>query len=100
MKLARPYYDFYFYGGFYHGVKLVEKAPKVFVRTRDYATGTVEVQVEGPVPAGAKLAIDGRPVAAQFVRECRPRVDQRLSGHDPDDAGPARGAEEVGREAL
>jgi beta-glucuronidase len=66
VKLARPYYDFYFYGGFYHGVKLVEKAPKVFVRTRDYATGTVEVQVEGAVPAGAKLAIDGRPVAAEW----------------------------------
>ena len=47
VKLARPYYDFYFYGGFYHGVKLVEKEPKVFVRTLDYKTGTVEVEVEG-----------------------------------------------------
>jgi len=47
VKLARPYYDFYFYGGFYHGVKLVEKEPKVFVRTLDYRTGTVEVEVEG-----------------------------------------------------
>ena len=47
VKLARPYYDFYFYGGFYHGVKLVEKTPKVFVRTLDYKTGTVEVEVEG-----------------------------------------------------
>ena len=47
VRLARPYYDFYFYGGFYHGVKLVEKAPKVFVRTLDYRTGEVEVEVEG-----------------------------------------------------
>ena len=47
VKLARPYYDFYFYGGFYHGVKLVEKEPKVFVRTLDYRTGEVEVEGEG-----------------------------------------------------
>lgn len=47
VKLARPYYDFYFYGGFYHGVKLVEKAPKIFVRTLDYKTGEIEVEIEG-----------------------------------------------------
>ena len=47
VKLARPYYDFYFYGGFYHGVKLVEREPKVFVRTLDYRTGKIEVEVEG-----------------------------------------------------
>ena len=47
VKLARPYYDFYFYGGFYHGVRLVEKAPKIIVRTLDWQTGTVEVEVEG-----------------------------------------------------
>jgi hypothetical protein len=47
VKMARPYYDFYLYGGFYHGVKLVERKPKVFVRTLDYRTGKIEVQVEG-----------------------------------------------------
>ena len=47
VKLARPYYDFYFYGGFYHGVKLVEREPKVFVRTLDYRTGKIEVEIEG-----------------------------------------------------
>ena len=47
MKLARPFYDFYFYGGFYRGVRIVEKQPKIFVRTLDYRTGTVEVEVEG-----------------------------------------------------
>ncbi len=43
-KLARQYYDFYFYGGFYHGVKLVFDNRKLFVRTRDYKTGTVEIE--------------------------------------------------------
>ena len=62
VKLARPYYDFYFYGGFYHGVKLVERAPKVFVRTRDYQTGTIEVAVEGAVVEGAAVRVDGQPV--------------------------------------
>ena len=47
MKLARPYYDFYFFGGFYRGVRIVEKEPKIFVRTLDYRTGKVEVEVEG-----------------------------------------------------
>ena len=43
-KLARQYYDFYFYGGFYHGVKLVFDNRKLFVRTRDYRNGTVEIE--------------------------------------------------------
>ena len=47
VKLARPYYDFYFYGGFYHGVKLVEKTPKVFVRTVDWREKKIAVKVEG-----------------------------------------------------
>ncbi len=47
VKMARPYYDFYLYGGFYHGVKLVERRPKVFVRTLDYKTGKIEVEIEG-----------------------------------------------------
>ena len=47
VKLARPHYDFYFYGGFYHGVKIAERQPKVFVRTLDYRTGEIEIEVEG-----------------------------------------------------
>ena len=43
-KLALPFYDFYLYGGFYHGVKLVFDNRKLFVRTRDYRTGTVEIE--------------------------------------------------------
>ena len=49
-KLTRPYYDFYCFGGFYHGVSLeVQEAEiepsRVFVRTKDYASGTVELEV-------------------------------------------------------
>ena len=44
MKLARPYYDFYFFGGFYHGVSLSFDNRKLFVRTRDYRTGMVEIE--------------------------------------------------------
>ena len=59
VKLARPYYDFYFYGGFYHGVKLVEREPKIFVRTLDYKTGKVEVEIESGGDSAATLAFDG-----------------------------------------
>ena len=44
LKLARPYYDFYLFGGFYHGISLSFDNRKLFVRTRDYATGSVEVE--------------------------------------------------------
>ena len=67
VKLARPYYDFYFYGGFYHGVKLVEREPKVFVRTLNYKTGEVEIEVEGAGDSAAMVAFDGRnEVAVEF----------------------------------
>ena len=44
LRLARPYYDFYLYGGFYHGVSLIFDNRKLFVRTRDYTTGTIELE--------------------------------------------------------
>ena len=67
VKLARPYYDFYFYGGFYHGVKLVEKEPKVFVRTLDWATRTLEVEIEGAdADLRAEIVLDGAVVPAQW----------------------------------
>ena len=59
VKLVRPYYDFYLYGGFYHGVKLVERAPKVFVRTLDYKTGKIEVEIENGGDSSATLSFDG-----------------------------------------
>ena len=43
-KLVRQYYDFYFYGGFYHGVRLIFDNRKLFVRTRDFTTGEVEIE--------------------------------------------------------
>jgi beta-glucuronidase len=43
-KLARPYYDFYCFGGFYHGISLSFDNRKLFVRTRDFKTGTVEIE--------------------------------------------------------
>lgn len=76
VKLARPYYDFYFYGGFYHGMKLVEKEPKIFVRTLDYKTRTVEVEVEGVrketrVLKDAKLWSDKEPNLTTIVVDGR-----------------------------
>ena len=69
MKLARPYYDFYFHGGFYHGVSLVFDNRKLFVRTRDYATGTVEIETVNFTERDfdATLRFDGKnDVAATF----------------------------------
>ncbi|MBO7685091.1 MAG: hypothetical protein J6V72_01825 [Kiritimatiellae bacterium] len=43
-KLAQSFYDFHFWGGFYHGVSLVFDNRKLFVRTRDYRMGTVEIE--------------------------------------------------------
>lgn len=46
-RLFFPDYDFYSFGGFYHGLRLSEREPKIFVRTRDYRTGEIEVEIEG-----------------------------------------------------
>ena len=43
-KLAQSFYDFHFWGGFYHGVSLSFDNRKLFVRTRDYRTGMVEIE--------------------------------------------------------
>ena len=68
-KLALPYYDFYLYGGFYHGVSLVFDNRKLFVRTRDYKTGTVEIEAVNFAQGDfdATLLFDGKnKVAASF----------------------------------
>ncbi len=44
MHLARPYFDFYCFGGFYHGVSLSFETRKLRVRTRDYKTGEIEIE--------------------------------------------------------
>lgn len=69
MKLARPYYDFYFYGGFYHGVSLAFDNRKLRLRTRDFKTGLVEIEAVGFPESdfAATLVFDGRnKVAAEF----------------------------------
>lgn len=47
MKLARTFYDFYFFGGFYRDVELRFDNTKLLARTRDYRTGEVELEVAG-----------------------------------------------------
>ena len=49
LKLARADYDFYCYGGFYHGVSLSFDNRKLRIRTRDYRTGEIEVEVVNEV---------------------------------------------------
>ena len=70
MKLARPYYDFYLFGGFYHGVSLVFESRRLFVRTRDHKTGQVEIEAVGFAEKdfAATLVFDGRhEVKASFA---------------------------------
>lgn len=69
MKVARPYYDFYCYGGFYHGVKLSFDNRKLRVRTRNYADGTVEVEAVNfkEKDFDAVLKFDGGEVNAKFA---------------------------------
>ena len=68
-KLARPYYDFYCFGGFYHGVSLEFDNRRLFVRTRDIATGAVEIEAVNFKERDfeATLVFDGKnEVAATF----------------------------------
>ena len=70
MKLFLPYYDFYAFGGFYHGVSLRlsnEENPldRVRVRTPDYKTGKLNLQFifkyGTPAKTEAVLSIDAEP---------------------------------------
>ena len=87
MKLARPYYDFYCHGGFYHGVSLAFDNRKVFVRTRDIATGAVEIEAAGFESGDfdATLLFDGKNEVAASFRGGRATVqvpDFRLWSQD------------------
>ena len=75
-KLARPYYDFYCHGGFYHGVSLVFDNRKLFVRTRDYTTGTVEIEAVNFAERdfAATLLFDGKSEVAATFRNGRAMV--------------------------
>ena len=65
----KPNYDFLLSGGFYHGVELSFDNRKLFVRTRDYRHGIVEVEAVNFAERDfdATLLFDGRnEVAAKF----------------------------------
>ena len=62
-KLLRPYYNFQCWGGFFHGVSLTTDNRKLFVRTRDYAKGTVEIEIANEMKVEGerrKLVFDGK----------------------------------------
>ena len=65
-KLARPYYDFYCFGGFYHGVSLSFDNRRLFVRTRDWRTGEIEVEIRGGGGEGRRLLLDRRGVRERY----------------------------------
>ena len=84
MKLFWDFYDFYPYGGFYHGVRLeTQTSPteirKVVVRTRDFKTGLVELEAiyasEGPSNFIGSVAFDGGKPEDVVFRNRRARVN-------------------------
>ena len=79
VKLFWDFYDFYAFGGFHHGVWIEtvdagDQLRKVVVRTRDYATGLVELEAlyatDGPKDFSAAVSFDG---GADFQVEFRGR---------------------------
>ena len=74
-KLARPYYDFYCFGGFYHGVSLSFDNRRLFVRTRDWRTGEIEVEIRGGGGEGRRtLVFDGKNEVEAAFRDGRATV--------------------------
>ena len=68
-KLVRTFYDFHCWGGFFRGVSLSFDDRRLFVRTRDYATGTVEIEAVNFARRDfdAELVFDGsRKTSATF----------------------------------
>jgi len=61
-KLVRTYYDFHCWGGFFHGVSLAFDNRRLFVRTRDWKTGTVEIEAVNFASRdfAARLVFDGK----------------------------------------
>ncbi len=69
VKMFYSHYDFFPYGGFYHGVWLeTQKSPvelrRLIVRTRDYRTGRVEIEAQfagsgAPEDFEAQVSFDG-----------------------------------------
>ena len=76
LTLARHFYDFYFFGGFYRGVGLEFDNRKLFVRTRDFRTGTVEVEAVNFAQADflGTLVFDGTNAVDAVFRKGRATV--------------------------
>ena len=76
VPLVRPYYDFYCYGGFYQGVKLIFDNRRLFVRTRDYRTGSVEIEAVNFAESDFRgtLVFDGRNKVEAEFRNRRAKV--------------------------
>ena len=77
MKLFLPYYDFYAFGGFYHGVSLRlsdEENPldRIQVRTSDYKTGKLNLKFifrhGTPEKTAVTLAINSEPAQTVEIR--------------------------------
>ncbi len=75
-KLARPYYDFHLFGGFYHGVSLAFDNRRLLVRTRDWRDGTIEVEALNFAERDFEttLLFDGRNEAPASFRAGRATV--------------------------
>ncbi len=75
-ELFRPNYDFLASGGFYHGVELSFDNRRLFVRTRDYKNGTVEIEAVNFVERDfdATLLFDGKNKVAAKFRNSRATV--------------------------
>ena len=79
-KLLRPYYNFQCWGGFFHGVSLTPDNRKLFVRTRDYVKGTVEIELVNEEKVGGegerrKLVFDGKNEVEVVFRNGRATVN-------------------------
>lgn len=81
MKLFLPYYDFYAFGGFYHGISLrlsdeANPPDRIQVRTLDHRTGQLELSFlfkkePAPEEVEATLSINGEEEKVHTVRDGR-----------------------------
>ena len=83
VKLFWDFYDFYAFGGFYHGVKLElvraqDEIRRLVVRTRDYTTGRVELEVQyaetGPETFTSHVSFDEGPAQTVTFKNRRAEV--------------------------
>ena len=77
MKLFLPYYDFYAFGGFYHGVSLrlsdaADPLDRILVRTLDFRTGRLELAFQFkrtcPEEFPVRIAVNEEPEREYTVR--------------------------------